>query len=325
MSQMLFSLGVILTGLSIGYGIQRLVRAGLIGADPSLERARQLLQRISLLAMLPVANMGAIWIFRTDSARLLFLPAVGFLAISVSAAASLVIGRFLKLGRPQRGAFFSTGTMSNLGAVGSLVVFISLGEAAYAMVPFYRLFELFSYYAIGFPVAKSFSPIVDSALPGHKRVLALFADPFVLMTLASIGLGLLLNLSGIRRPEFYSVLNAFLIPVVSLLLLMSIGMAMRFGRIGTYLREGFSIAGIKFIIVPLVVTGCAALLGFGKVYGGLPLKVVLIMSSMPVGFVAMVPPSIYRLDVDLANAAWLITTLLLALVIPLQIFILGLL
>jgi predicted permease len=174
-------------------------------------------------------------------------------------------------------------------------------------------------------VAKSFSSIVDTALPGHKRAVALFADPFVLMTLASIGLGLLLNLSGIPRPDFYSVLNAFLIPVVSLLLLMSIGMAMRFGRIGKYLREGFAIAGIKYLIVPLTVTGCAALLGFGTVYGGLPLKVVLIMSSMPVGFVAMVPPSIYKLDVDLANAAWLITTLLLTLVIPLQIFILSLL
>ena len=73
---------------------------------------------------------------------------------------------------------------------------------------------------------------------------------------------------------------------------------------------------IKFAIVPTVATTFAYMVGFGEIDQGLPLKVVMILSSMPVGFIAMVPPTIYDLDVDLANANWLVTNLLLILVIP---------
>ncbi|WP_319559560.1 hypothetical protein [Marispirochaeta sp.] len=268
--------------------------------------------------------MGAIWIFQIHTFRLLFLPILGFLAIFTGAAASLGIGKRLKLDPSRRGALFSTGTMSNLGSVGSLVVFTTLGEAGYAMVPFYRLFELFSYYVICFPIAKSFSPQNEAAAGNRGKLLSLFLDPFVLVTLGSLGTGLILNLTGVQRPEFYGPLNSFLVPVGSLLLLTSIGMAMRFGRVGSYMKEAFAVAGIKYLVIPVVVTGSAALLGYGSIDGGLPLKVVLIMSSMPVGFIAMVPPSIYKLDVDLANAAWLVSTLLLTLIIPLQILFINL-
>jgi hypothetical protein len=47
---------------------------------------------------------------------------------------------------------------------------------------------------------------------------------------------------------------------------------------------------------------------------------VLILASMPVGFIAMVPPTIYDLDIDLANACWLITNTGLLLQVPLLLF-----
>jgi hypothetical protein len=45
---------------------------------------------------------------------------------------------------------------------------------------------------------------------------------------------------------------------------------------------------------------------------------------MPVGFIAMVPPTIYELDIDLANACWLITNFLLVLQVPLLLFLIRL-
>jgi hypothetical protein len=58
------------------------------------------------------------------------------------------------------------------------------------------------------------------------------------------------------------------------------------------------------------------LLGLGNIEDGLPLKVVLILSSMPVGFTAMVPPTIYDLDIDLSNASWIVTNSALIFVVP---------
>ncbi len=151
----------------------------------------------------------------------------------------------------------------------------------------------------------------------------LLADPFILIGTASIVLGFILNLSGIERPEIFSRINAFVIPLASLLLLISIGMAMRFGRVGRYLREAFVVAATKYLIVPAIVITVSVAIGLGRIDGGLPLRVIVILSSMPVGFIATVPPSLYKLDVDLANSSWLVTTALLVVVIPLQMFVVS--
>ena len=317
MQKLLVSLSIIAFGLALGYIIQRLVRAGFIKADPSLVRARRTLQKIALLGLNPLAALGAIWIFELNNIRIALMPLMGLLTLLTGGTAALLIGKALKLPPAQRGAFFTSGAMFNIGSIGALVVFIFLGEPGFALVPLFRLFEEFSYYAFGFPVAKSFSPRLRNEVDGN-RLRKILVDPFVLMALGSIILGFVLNLTGVPRPEFYGRLNGVIIPVASVLLLSSIGMAMKFGRARRYLREGFLVAGIKYLIVPVVVTGSAWLLGLGRFDNGLPLKVILIVSSMPVGFIAMVPPSIYELDVDLANAAWLVTNGLLALVIPLQ-------
>jgi len=320
MQKLLFSLSIIALGLIIGYCIQRLVLAGKIKADPSLAQQRKILQRISLLCLNPIATMGAIWILSFHNIRIAFMPIIGMIAIFTGGFSALGVGKILKLPPRKAGALFSSGAMTNIGSIGALVVFIFLGETAFALVPIYQLFESMIYYTIWFPLAKSFSLELQQKEKKNKWI-TIFTDPFVLVTLTSIFIGLLLNFSGLQRPAFYSKLNTIIIPVASLLLLISIGMAMKFGKIKVFLKPALIIAGIKFLFVPFIATGLAFLLGFKAIDNGLPLKVILILSSMPVGFIALVPPSIYDLDIDLANAAWMVTTALLIVVIPLQMLI----
>jgi hypothetical protein len=47
----------------------------------------------------------------------------------------------------------------------------------------------------------------------------------------------------------------------------------------------------------------------------------MILSSMPVAFNALIPPSIYDLDLDLANSCLLITMALLVIVLPVLLFV----
>jgi len=81
---------------------------------------------------------------------------------------------------------------------------------------------------------------------------------------------------------------------------------------------------IKFAIVPGVVTFLALLLGYRNIGDGLLLKVVIILSSMPVAFMALIPPSLYDLEIDLANSCWLFTTTLLVIVLPVLYFVIHL-
>jgi len=109
----------------------------------------------------------------------------------------------------------------------------------------------------------------------------------------------------------------------TIMLLASIGLALRFRRVRDYVRESVSVAAIKFLIVPACATSAAHLIGFGNLDGGLPLKVVMVLSAMPVAFNALIPPSIYDLDLDLANSCWFVTTASLVLVLPLLLLILN--
>jgi len=91
---------------------------------------------------------------------------------------------------------------------------------------------------------------------------------------------------------------------------------MKFKKMTSYLKPCLTVSVIKFAVVPVTITSVAYWIGYGDIDNGLPLKVVIILSSMPVAFNALIPPSIYDLDLDLANACWFFTTACLAWVLP---------
>jgi predicted permease len=107
------------------------------------------------------------------------------------------------------------------------------------------------------------------------------------------------------------------------MLLASIGLALKFRRVRDYIKEAISVSVIKFAIVPVMVSTLAFIIGFGQIDAGLPLKVVIILSSMPVAFNALIPPSIYDLDLDLANSCWFVTTSMLIIVLPVLLIIVN--
>jgi hypothetical protein len=197
-----------------------------------------------------------------------------------------------------------------------LVCYIFLGEVGFGLVSIYKLFEEFTYYTIGFPIAKLYSTGSKGKESLLGRLKNLATDIFILVSLLSLGLGCLLNLSGAKRPEFYQTVNSILIPTGALILITSIGLVMRISKIRAYLKECISVSVIKFFVVPTLMTSAALLLGYQRIEEGLLLKVVIILSSMPVAFNALIPPSLYNLDLDLANSCWLVSTSLLIFVLP---------
>ena len=100
------------------------------------------------------------------------------------------------------------------------------------------------------------------------------------------------------------------------LFLFAIGLSLRLSRLARYTRQSLAVCAIKFIGVPLLITGIAKAVGYGAIDNGLPLKVVAVLSSMPVAMTALVPPSLFSLDLDLANACWIFSTLALVAVLP---------
>jgi predicted permease len=318
--RLLFSFSIIVFGILLGYAIQVLSARGLIRLPASLDALRKGLQRTALLFVNPVAIVGATWIVSIRHVGLAALPFVGLFAIVTGGLLALGAARMLALPPKKTGALFCCGAFTNIGSIGALVCYLFLGEPGFALVPIYKIFEELSYYSTGFPIARYYSG--SSAAEGRwDRVKGLARDPLIIVSVASLLLGGALNLSGLERPVVYGTINAVFIPLGAFMLLVSIGLALRLRRVGDYLKEGASVAAIKYALVPLMASTLAWGLGFGSIDGGLPLKVVMILSAMPVAFNALIPPSIYDLDLDLANSCLLITMTLLVIVLPALLFV----
>ena len=322
MAKFVYSFGIIIFGLALGYIFQILVSRKLIKLPIPIDDLRKLLQKVALLFLNPVAIVGAIWVVSIKNVGLIALPFVGLFALLTGGALALGVARMLRLAPKKTGALYGCGSFTNIGSIGALICFVFIGETGFALVPIYKIFEELSYYAIGFPIAKYYSSSTHTEkVSDHLKNLA--RDPFILVALSSIVLGGILNLSGVSRPELYRTVISVFVPLATIMLLSSIGLAMKFRRVRDYLPECVSVSVIKFALVPVLATSLAYLLGFGKIEGGLPLQVVIILSSMPVAFNALIPPSIYDLDLDLANSCWFFTTAMLIFVLPALVFIIN--
>jgi predicted permease len=198
-----------------------------------------------------------------------------------------------------------------------------LGEAGFALIALYKMFEEIVYYTIGFPIARYYSGEGRGNRSVLRRIAGVLTDPFVATALSAFGIGLTLNLLNITRPAILETVTAVSIPFGTFILIVSIGLGMRFSRVGKYLPVSLGICCIKFLLVPVLACTLAYLLNLHLVAGGLPFKVVLVLSSMPVAFNALVASSIYDLDLDMANSCWLITTGALVVVMPWLYFILS--
>jgi len=323
MPRLLFSLAIVLAGLAAGGLIQILAVRGALRLPFALSDLRRLLQKIGLLLFMNVAFASTIWAVEVRDLRIAALPLLGLTVVSAGGLLALAAARALKLSRPQTGAFFACGAFTNLGAIGALVVYVFLGEAGFALVPLYKLCEEAAYYTVGFPVARYFGTGEAARESLGSRLRRTLGDTFVRAALGSLLAGGALNLLDVPRPGFFAALNAVLIPLGTFVLLTSIGMAMRFANLRRHLPACLAVMGIKFLALPALGVSLALALGFGRIDAGLPLKVVLVLASMPVAFVALIPPSLYDLDLELANACWLATTLGLVAVLPALHLLLG--
>lgn len=335
MPRLLFTLGVITISLALGYAIQRLTASGRLRLPGDPVQLRRRMQMVALFGCIPASAMLSLWGMPAPDAHLLTLPLLGLFSWTTGGLLAIGLSRCLRLTAPQVGSMFCCGAFTNIGAVGGLVCVLYLGEQSIALVALYRLCEEFFYFGVAYPVARTYGERNedqasacerDSTTPSSphggllRTVLAALRqvarDSVIRLVLGALLLGVTLNLIGVPRFPGAGTLASGCMLAATVLFLTAIGMSLRISRIRVYTRQWLCIALIKFLLVPISVTGLAWLIGLGAVDGGLPLRTVFLLSSMPVAMNALVPPSLFSLDLDLANTCWICTTASLVVVLP---------
>ena len=316
------SFSIIIISLLSGYAFNALIERGLVPL--SSEKTAQLrltMQKTALLGIYPVAFLGAIWVADLSERLYFLLPLIGVAALASGLAYGFAGSRLLNLPPERAGVFTTCTSFTNIGAIGALIVFMLLGEPGFALVPFYKMFEELWNYSILFPIARSYGERANANSnkgnsPAPAGIGKILRDPFLIVSLSAVTAGIVLNFTGVSRPAFYSGLNAVLVPLGTIILLFAIGMRLRFTIAKKDLRAGILLSLGKSVFIPLVATTLAWVLGLGQTTDGLGLKLVLVLSAMPVGFVGLVPPTLYKLDQDYAGSLWLVSNTALLAIVP---------
>lgn len=308
------TLAIIFLSLAAGWFCRRWTESGRLHIKgAALDHLRLNLQNLSIYIFLPVSAMLSLWGLPDPKPELLALPLLGLGAYIWGGGISIFASRLMKLSRAQTGSMFCCGTFTNIGAIGGLVCLLFLGENTIALVALYRLFEEIYYFSVAFPVSQWFGPENAGKTFSLKSVKF---QPVLAVIVFALLLGIALRAAHIPRPEFFSPLASCCMILATIFLLFSIGLTLRISRIWTSWRECAIMGGIKFIGIPALVIPLAWLMGFGSYENGLPLKSVAVLCSMPVAMTALVPPALFHLDLDLANACWVFTTAALVIVLP---------
>jgi len=310
------SLSFILLGLFAGVVLGILLRPRL--EQRAFDALRRGLQVTALLVLNPLAFVGALWALPDLDPRLALLPVVG---LATLAAAFLLGSLGARWGRldPERALLFRTGTSyTNIGNLGGLSVFLLVGEAGYAVLPLYKLLEELWIYGFLFPHTKRGAQRLKAShqdTEGRWKALVQVArDPFVLVVLGAVALGLGLHTWGPTRPLWYGDLNAVLVPTSSMVLLASIGLNLKLSFSPRDLRPALGLTSIKVLVLPLVSLGLSGLAGFWALDA--VWKTALILAVMPMAFLSLIPPTLYGLDEKFPATAWATTMVSLLVTLP---------
>lgn len=314
--RILSSLLIIFLGLFSGYLLRLLYQKNHRLLPFSLDNVRKQSQRITLLFFMPILFTLTVWVVNFKSIKIAFLPLLGVFELFIGGIFALLIANFLRYHWKKKGSFIICGTFANLGGIGGLVCYMLLGEKGFAYVPIYTLFVSLSFFSVGLPLTKIFSHNHTQDANFLNAFIRGLKDIYVIIALISVAIGIMLNLYKIPRPEYISKITAFLIPFTNYIILFSIGTGIQLSKIRLYLIESLWLSLVRYLLVPLAVISIALVLGYSHIDDGLLLKAIIILSAMPMANNSVIAASLYGLDLDLANSAYIFTTLLLFLVVP---------
>ncbi len=313
MNPFVFTFSIIISGFLLGLFFQRYLkqRSSYIGL---------ILTKIALMALIPFSIFVSLWQLANVRSELLYLPFMGASVIAAGALIGIFIARKNNLTPVQTGALVPVTALYNIGALGNLIIFIMYGENGVAMMALFKLCEELLYFGIIFPYSKSKSD--DETLKSTRSKKA-WKDPIFLVAISAVTSGLLLNVAGIERPEFFVSVSHWTIPLGSFMLIASVGLT--FNLKGGKRWQNLAITAVvtRSLLAVVVVSLLLTLFGLWHVEGQLVAKVCLILAVMPTAFMGTLPSVLYDLDKEVANTTWIVSYLVSIAAIPLMLLFLA--
>lgn len=273
----------------------------------------------NILVVCPVVSFLSFWVMPLTS-DLLWLPLISiFMGVIPGAMAYYVAARKYS-GDLERGSYVMAACLSNLGTIGGLCVFLLYGEQGYGYQQIILLFQYVLMFMFCYPLAQFFYQRAHGG--GETGRISVRSVLFSKNQVAVLGilLGGVLQFFGVERPAALDGAAQIFIHLGAWTGLVPVGYSMDFTKIKLYYKELLDLALIKFVLSPAVLYGVSHFLLANEDMK----NTLLILSCTPSAVNAVVVARIYKLNVNLGVAAFIVTTLLfLFFVYPVLFFVLG--
>lgn len=238
------------------------------------------------------------------SVKLVAIPGLAWVIVLAGLALALLAAKAFGLKGAVAGAFLLTAVFGNTGYIGYPVASALMGDTGLVRAIFYDIFgNTAAIVTIGSLVASRFGEHDIKVDP--LREIATF-PPFIALALA-----LLLRSVAVPIPvmDWLGVLGKLVVPLI----MVSVGLSLKPGRLKEHLPIVSAIAVIKLLVLPLLAWGLGSLLLKDEA----SVRVLVLEAGVPSMMLTVVIGMRFKLDVDLIASAILVTTVGAIVTIPL--------
>ena len=261
--------------------------------------------RFNIIVMATLLAVLSFWVMPL-SKSLLWLPLFSALFMLVPGSIAYLTFARRHKNALSRGAYYMSAMLTNIGTIAGLAAFILYDEAGFAYVQIVSSFQVGLLVLVCFPLAAKFR--AQGAKDGHRVHLSLrelFLTPNQMPVLGLIA-GLALNVCGVERPAVLAAAFQALVHIGAWTALFPVGCLVDFSRARPYIKKTADLIPLRFLLTPLLFFGLCRLLFADAVLIGS----MLLVAAAPTAINAVLTARLYKLNVDLTVASFLVTTVL---------------
>ena len=259
----------------------------------------------NVVVLITVMNLLSFWILPLQG-DLLLLPLLSLLTAFLSAGMMAPLCRHQSF--VDQGTLVVAAMLANIGTLAGICGYILYGELSFAYVQLFAVPQNILMVVLAFPLAQYYAArgsSVGGKAPLQFNLRELLFTPKQLGVVGML-IGLGLQLFQVERPGFVTDFFRMLVHIQAWIAFTPVGYTIDFHRAFRYLRQAAGLLPIRFLLVPLLLYGASSLVVTDPVILG----TIFLAASAPVAINAVITAQLFHLNVDLAVAAFLETTLL---------------
>lgn len=266
----------------------------------------------NIIVICTILSILSFWVLPL-TAQLIWLPLFGIILSIIPGVISYIFVAHRYKNYLERGSYLASAMLSNLGTLGGLCAFILYGEIGFAYVQMVGLFQNIVLLLFCFPMAQYYYQQQKNIANGQRMKLDL-RQLFInwnQLPIIGMAIGMAFYLLAVPRPPILGTVFESMVHVGAWLALLPVGYLIDFAAAQKYYRRIIDLLPIKFIITPILVYLIIIHLFDDQIILG----TMILLATTPTAINAVVTARLFKLNVDLSIAAFILTTAIYLLVV----------